>query len=78
MILSGGNDMIWSSNSRVTMRSNDLVVVVQLLDTRNLVVRDKSNTGKVLIILVTHCYMNETPEEFTDWFTKVLDILEES
>nr|GEV29825.1 G-type lectin S-receptor-like serine/threonine-protein kinase At4g27290 [Tanacetum cinerariifolium] len=49
VILSGGNNVIWSSNSRVTMRTNDSVVVMQLLDTGNLVVRDESNTNPVFI-----------------------------
>ncbi|KAL8218243.1 hypothetical protein R6Q57_021616 [Mikania cordata] len=51
-ILSGGNTMVWSSNSTVSRRiNNPVVVVVQLLDTGNLVVweTDEHNTNKNLI-----------------------------
>ncbi|KAI3816114.1 hypothetical protein L1987_15804 [Smallanthus sonchifolius] len=41
--------MIWSSNSTVSLRSNNPVVVVQLLDTGNLVVRDQNSTNPNLI-----------------------------
>ncbi|KAI3731017.1 hypothetical protein L1987_62200 [Smallanthus sonchifolius] len=48
-ILSGGNTMVWSSNSTVSGRSYN--PVVQLLDNANLVVwdTDKNNTNKNLI-----------------------------
>ncbi|KAI3817669.1 hypothetical protein L1987_11465 [Smallanthus sonchifolius] len=51
VILSGGNTTVWSSNSMVSGRSNKLAVVVQLLDTGNLVVweRVKNSTNKKLI-----------------------------
>ncbi|KAD2804883.1 hypothetical protein E3N88_38260 [Mikania micrantha] len=51
-ILSGGNTMVWSSNSRVARRTNNPeVVLLQLLDTGNLVVweRDENSTNKNLI-----------------------------
>ncbi|KAI3816113.1 hypothetical protein L1987_15803 [Smallanthus sonchifolius] len=41
--------MIWSSNSTVSLRSNNPVMVVQLLDTGNLVVRDQNSTNPNLI-----------------------------
>ncbi|KAI3695899.1 hypothetical protein L1987_78903 [Smallanthus sonchifolius] len=49
MILSSGKTMIWSSNSTVSMRSDNPVVVVQLLDTGNLVVRDQKSANPNLI-----------------------------
>ncbi|KAI3731014.1 hypothetical protein L1987_62197 [Smallanthus sonchifolius] len=51
VILSGGNTTVWSSNSLVSGRSNKPAVVVQLLDTGNIVVweRVKNSTNKKLI-----------------------------
>ncbi|KAF5794651.1 putative protein kinase RLK-Pelle-DLSV family [Helianthus annuus] len=48
-IRSGDNTVIWSSNSMVLTMSNNTVVVVQLLDTGNLVVWDKSTKDESLI-----------------------------
>ncbi|KAL8233684.1 hypothetical protein R6Q59_019784 [Mikania micrantha] len=51
-ILSGGNTMVWSSNSTVSRRSNNpVVVLLQLLDTGNLVLweRYKNSIKKKLI-----------------------------
>nr|GEW05327.1 G-type lectin S-receptor-like serine/threonine-protein kinase At4g27290 [Tanacetum cinerariifolium] len=48
VILSGGINVIWSSNSNVGLSSSD-PVVVQLLDTGNLVVRVKSSTNQTFI-----------------------------
>ncbi|KAJ0546103.1 putative protein kinase RLK-Pelle-DLSV family [Helianthus annuus] len=49
LIRSGDNTVIWSSNSMVLTMSNNTVVVVQLLDTGNLVVWDKSTKDESLI-----------------------------
>ncbi|GJU17536.1 G-type lectin S-receptor-like serine/threonine-protein kinase [Tanacetum coccineum] len=46
-ILNGGNDVIWSSNSATTTTSKD--VMVQLLDSRNLIVWDKNSTNQTPI-----------------------------
>ena len=46
LILNGSMSVIWSSNSTVTIRSNDPVVVLQLLDTGNLVLWGKGVTNK--------------------------------
>lgn len=43
LLFNGGNNMIWSSNSMVSLRSNNTEeVVAQLLDNGNLILRDKS------------------------------------
>ncbi|GJU49503.1 G-type lectin S-receptor-like serine/threonine-protein kinase [Tanacetum coccineum] len=43
MLFNGGNNMVWSSNSTVSLRSNNTAeVVTQLLDNGNLIVRDTS------------------------------------
>ncbi|GJT07279.1 G-type lectin S-receptor-like serine/threonine-protein kinase [Tanacetum coccineum] len=43
LLFNGGNNMVWSSNSTVSLRSNNTEeVVAQLLDSGNLIVRDKS------------------------------------
>ncbi|XP_024990475.1 G-type lectin S-receptor-like serine/threonine-protein kinase At4g27290 [Cynara cardunculus var. scolymus] len=47
MVVSGGNTVIWSSNS--TLSDRNLDPVAQLLETGNLVVWDKSSTKKRLI-----------------------------
>nr|GEW50615.1 G-type lectin S-receptor-like serine/threonine-protein kinase At4g27290 [Tanacetum cinerariifolium] len=49
LILNGSKSVIWSSNSAVTIRRNDPVVVVQLLDTGNLVLWGKDITNQKLI-----------------------------
>ncbi|KAI3816128.1 hypothetical protein L1987_15818 [Smallanthus sonchifolius] len=48
-ILSGNSTEIWSSNSTVSMRSDNPVVVVQLLDNGNLVVWDRSSRKQSVI-----------------------------
>ncbi|KAL9991757.1 putative protein kinase RLK-Pelle-DLSV family [Helianthus debilis subsp. tardiflorus] len=48
-ILSDDNRLIWSSNSPVFAMSNNPVVVVQLLDTGNLVVWDRSTKNENVI-----------------------------
>nr|XP_043618034.1 G-type lectin S-receptor-like serine/threonine-protein kinase At4g27290 [Erigeron canadensis] len=48
-IFSGSNKVIWSSNSTVLGKSINQEVVVQLLDTGNLVVLDHNSTNKNLI-----------------------------
>nr|GFB91239.1 G-type lectin S-receptor-like serine/threonine-protein kinase At4g27290 [Tanacetum cinerariifolium] len=43
LLFSGGNNMVWTSNSMVSLRSNNTEeVVAQLMDNGNLVVMDKS------------------------------------
>ncbi|KAJ0635896.1 putative protein kinase RLK-Pelle-DLSV family [Helianthus annuus] len=46
-ILSGSNTLVWSFNSTVPRRSYNLVVVVQLLDTGNLVVWDSGSQNLI-------------------------------
>ncbi|MFS7960433.1 putative bulb-type lectin domain-containing protein [Helianthus anomalus] len=48
-ILGADNTVIWSSNSTVSAMSNNPVVVVQLLDTGNLVVLDRSTNKESVI-----------------------------
>ncbi|XP_071732897.1 G-type lectin S-receptor-like serine/threonine-protein kinase At4g27290 isoform X2 [Rutidosis leptorrhynchoides] len=47
LILSGGKTVVWSSDS--TVKGNDRVVEVQLLDTGNLIVWDQNDTNRNLI-----------------------------
>ncbi|KAI7741105.1 hypothetical protein M8C21_002124, partial [Ambrosia artemisiifolia] len=49
IIRSGNNTVIWSSNSTVSAMSRNLMVVVQLLDTGNLVVWDRSTKNESVI-----------------------------
>ncbi|KAM0042692.1 putative protein kinase RLK-Pelle-DLSV family [Helianthus debilis subsp. tardiflorus] len=49
LIRSGDNTIIWSSNSTISTMSNNPVVVVQLLDTGNLIVRDRSTKSERVI-----------------------------
>ncbi|XP_076961069.1 G-type lectin S-receptor-like serine/threonine-protein kinase At4g27290 [Bidens hawaiensis] len=48
-ILSGGSTVIWSSNTTVSTWTNDTAMVVQLLDTGNLVVWDTSSRKQSVI-----------------------------
>ncbi|KAF5794668.1 putative protein kinase RLK-Pelle-DLSV family [Helianthus annuus] len=49
LIRSGDNTVIWSSNSTISTMSNNPVVVVQLLDTGNLIVWDRSTKNERVI-----------------------------
>ncbi|KAF5794653.1 putative protein kinase RLK-Pelle-DLSV family [Helianthus annuus] len=49
LIRSGDNTIIWSSNSTISTISNNPVVVVQLLDTGNLIVWDRSTKNERVI-----------------------------
>ncbi|KAJ0538277.1 putative protein kinase RLK-Pelle-DLSV family [Helianthus annuus] len=49
LICSGDNIIIWSSNSTISTISNNPVVVVQLLDTGNLIVWDRSTKNARVI-----------------------------
>ncbi|KAJ0721807.1 putative S-locus glycoprotein [Helianthus annuus] len=49
LICSGDNTVIWSSNLTVSAMNDNLVVVVQLLDTGNLVVWDRSTKNERVI-----------------------------
>ncbi|KAJ0764179.1 putative protein kinase RLK-Pelle-DLSV family [Helianthus annuus] len=49
LIRSSDNTIIWSSNSTVSTMSNNPVVVVQLLDTGNLIVWDRSTKNEYVI-----------------------------
>ncbi|KAJ0764175.1 putative non-specific serine/threonine protein kinase [Helianthus annuus] len=49
LICSGDNTVIWSSNLTVSAMNDNLVVVVQLLDTGNLVVWDRSTNNESVI-----------------------------
>ncbi|KAI3805175.1 hypothetical protein L1987_27303 [Smallanthus sonchifolius] len=61
VILSGGKSKVWSSNSSVSMRSNDTAVMVQLLDTGNLVVWNKNkNSTKQNVIWQSFDYPGDT------------------
>ncbi|KAJ0764196.1 putative protein kinase RLK-Pelle-DLSV family [Helianthus annuus] len=49
LIRGGDNTVIWSSNSTISTMSNNPVVVVQLLDTGNLIVWDRSTKNERVI-----------------------------